>query len=319
MQYWRDDAQRVQDFFMRFGVSISDEYSGILSVGYDKSQVAVYLIAKIEKAIAICDFLDSLASENNEDVDKIKIFHLISHAEIAMNTFSKNGSGAELIDQFFKPVDDKLQYTLRLVFNPKVMKKLSDLNHNISASRVLYKMRCEYAHQGNFTGKVFLPDESKSKDGDWYSFCFDWDIRGQCPMQVSAQTKLTYTEFLTIYFSALKHHFEIWSSSNRFLIPELKDKKELEIFLEIKCASCFKKFEICDKERNHLCFCSNECRAQGRRFSDEKSMRARMVRVTWHAKNREKVRGAALKSYHKHKKLNGQPVGRPKKVVDTSD
>ncbi len=204
---WQDDSSRIEEFFKRFGVEMSQSYNNLFNLDYDFIQPAIYLIGKIEKVIEVCDFLNSLAKNNHDDVDKIKIFYLVSHAEIIINTFTANSAGmnkSDLVDSFFEPVKDKLQYTLQLTSEDT--NKLSKMNQQITPSRILYKLRNEYAHQGNFTGKIFklLTDEEKVSN----LFSFDWDIPKAQPLDVCGLTRLTYDQFLHIYFSAFKWHFE---------------------------------------------------------------------------------------------------------------
>lgn len=97
-------------------------------------------------------------------------------------------------------------------------------------------------------------------------------------------------------------------------MPEITEP--LEIIFSIKCAHCFTEIIPHDKEREHFAFCSDTCRMGGRLFPDEKHMLRVKRRKEWYRKNKEKVRAASLRSYHKHKKLTGNPVGRPRKVVD---
>lgn len=210
---WREDTPRIEEFFRRFGVEINQLYKKLFDLDYDYIQPIIYLIGKIEKVMEVCDFLDTLAKNNHDDVDKIKIFQLISHAEIAINTFSTKTASmnkGDLVDSFFEPVKDKLQYSLQLSSDDT--NKLSKIKQQVTPSRILYKLRNEYAHQGNFTGKVFKSetDEGKVLNG----FSFDWDIPKAQPIDVSGLTRLTYAQFLKIYFSAFKWHLEDYIRKN---------------------------------------------------------------------------------------------------------
>lgn len=209
---WQGDVSRVENFFRRFNIEIRDIYNNIFTLDYDRIQSVMYLIGKIEKMVAICDFLDTLAENNKADVDKIKIFQLVSHSEIAMNTFNTSPTNITkgcLIDKFFEPVKDRLQYTLRLSIDDT--NSLSKIKQITSASRILYKLRNEYAHQGNYTSKVF---KSNVVSKNTYNcFSFDWDLGKGQTVFVDAETNLTYYEFLDIYFSALKKHLENYTEN----------------------------------------------------------------------------------------------------------
>lgn len=201
---WQDGNEESKDFFLRFGVEIDCLVLGVFDLGYDDIQPVAYLIAKLRKMISICDFLDSRAVEHNEDVDKIKIFHLIQLAEVAISDlYGATGNNAVKIDRFFTPVVSRLQYSLRLAISDT--NQLSKQDQDTSPSQILYKLRCEYAHQAQFTGKVFKRDSAE--EYVYYGFSFDWDLpvtRSQ--INVHAETKLTYNEFLNIYFTAFKDH-----------------------------------------------------------------------------------------------------------------
>ena len=151
--------------------------------------------------ISVCDFLDTLAENKDENVDKSKIFYLISHSEIIMNNLrlaTQKTRKAELVNNFFAPVIDQLQqYTFKLTIRDA--NKLRKMKQETSASRILYKIRNEYVHQGNFVGKVFKIDSTEWKDQD---FSFDWDIPNDQPLSVYGKTNLMYSQFLKIYFSA---------------------------------------------------------------------------------------------------------------------
>ncbi|MFA5158588.1 MAG: hypothetical protein WC451_05400 [Patescibacteria group bacterium] len=207
LNMWQADLPRIQLFFKRFGIEIEAVYHSLFSLDYDYIQPVIYLIGKIEKIMEVCDFLDTLAKNNHDDVDKIKIFQLVSHAEIAINTFSANTASmnkGDLVDAFFEPVKDKLQYTLQLSIDDT--KKLSKINQQITSSRILYKLRNEYAHQGNFIGKIFKLETDEKKVSNLFSF--DWGIPKAQPIEVCGLTRLTYAQFLNIYFLTFQWHFE---------------------------------------------------------------------------------------------------------------
>ena len=201
---WKSETEDVKNFFSRFDIDIKHSYKKLFSLNYDKVQSVIYLIGKIQKVMAVCDFLDDLAKQK-QDVDKIKIFYLISHTEIAMNTFSHGGNKADLVKKYFNPVMDKLECSLRLSIESQGLVSTEKIGS--SADVILYKLRNEYVHQGNFTGKIF---HSESEDNKAYKlFTFDWDLQGKGnTINVTGETKLTYNQFLNIYFFAFRYHLE---------------------------------------------------------------------------------------------------------------
>jgi len=210
---WQGAVEEIKSFFLRFGVEIDCQGLGLFDLDYEDIQPAAYLIAKLRKIISICDFLDSRAKEHNEDVDKIKIFHLISHAEIVMNVLcDATRNNAEKVDDFFVPVDSQLQHSLCLTISDN--SQLTSQGQVTSSSRILYKLRCEYAHQGNFTGKVFRRDSAE--DHVYNYFAFYWDLPGsRTKVFASAETNLTYYDFLNIYFTAFKNHLAKYISKRK--------------------------------------------------------------------------------------------------------
>lgn len=213
MEGWKNNAAVVQDFFNRFSIDIKETYIKLCKLLYNKQQPVMYLFGKIEKMIAICDFLDTLATNNHADVDKIKIFQLISHSEIIMNNLGLHSTDTKKVDlivSFFEPVKDKLQHGLRLAIEHT--NSLTENHQDASSARILFKLRNEYAHQGNFTGKVFL--SGTMEDRVYNSFSFDWDMPKTKPVNVCAITNLTYNNFLNIYFFAFKIHLESYISKS---------------------------------------------------------------------------------------------------------
>lgn len=200
---------KYKTFFARFDIDISLSYGTILKMEYGRLQPIAYLFAKIERMIAVCDFLGQLAQEQHADVDKSKIFQLISHAEIAMNTlFPVTNLGKnEIVKKYFEPVKSQLEYTFRLSIEDT--NKLSKKGQDTSAANILYKLRNEYAHQGDFTGRIF--SKENGEDGIYTGFGFGWDYRkGNELIPVNGETNLTYSHFLNIYFSAFEAHLKTY-------------------------------------------------------------------------------------------------------------
>ncbi len=194
---WKEDKNKIVLFFQRFNIDISNLYDHIMSIDYDSMQVLCYLLSKIDKAIKICDFLDDLEKNNHEDVDVIKIYMLISHAEITSKSLKQNGTKVELVRKFFNPVESDLKYKI-------IPNYLADtkIQGDINFVDLLYKIRCQYTHEGNYTGRIF----KRNEDNNPLLFLFkdkEKDLSGICG--------ITYKEFLNIYMKALIENIKIFS------------------------------------------------------------------------------------------------------------
>lgn len=203
---WRSDVDGITNFFAEYGVDFKATYEQLLDLTYDDIQPVRYLLGKMQKAIGVCKYLDDLAQKNGEDVDKIKLFQLISHAEIAMKVLDGvSSTNNKRVDEYFEPVASKLRYRLRLGIADT--NALSKLGEDTSAPSILYKLRCEYAHQGNYLGSLFRTPSSVK--GVYKLSSFEWDLKTAKSRElrrVSMETNLTYDEFMHLYFVALKEH-----------------------------------------------------------------------------------------------------------------
>ncbi len=167
-------------------------------------QVICYLLSKVEKAIQICDSLDTLEKKEHADVDVIKVYLLVSHAEIVMNNMGIEDTKIEMVKKFFDPMIGKygLNYKISLGNTEDVMEDMG----SISAPEILYKIRGEYAHEGNYTEKMF----KKSGDDCSNQFKFrsnEKDVFGECD--------LTYQEFLNMFMDALVENIKTFSNYKR--------------------------------------------------------------------------------------------------------
>lgn len=200
---WKDDKNEIVKFFSRFDLDFTDIYDHITSLDYDKMQVICYLLSKVKKAIQICDFLDGLKKKEHADVDVIKIYLLISHAEIAMNNFKIEGTKIEMVKKFFDPVVDKCGLNYKIKISPGNTEDVMEDVRGMLAPEILYKIRCEYTHEGNYTGKIFkdpgddCPNQLRFRSNDK-------DVFGEC--------NLTYQEFLNIFMDALVENIKIFSN-----------------------------------------------------------------------------------------------------------
>lgn len=194
---WRNDENEIILFFKRFNLDVRDVYRHVTSIDYDRMQAICYLLSKIDKAIKICDFLDILADNNNEDVDVIKIYMLISHAEITSRSLGENGVKIELVRRFFNPVEADLKY--KIVPNISPDRKTLAMNF----ADILYKIRCEYTHEGNYTGRIFKRDEDNAD-----SLLIRFKDNGK---ELFGECGIVYKDFLEIYMRALIANIRIFS------------------------------------------------------------------------------------------------------------
>jgi len=202
IQGWKNDQDEVVTFFERFNLDVRKQYRYLTTIEYDRMQVVCYLLAKIRRAIKICDFLDTLEKDNYEDVDMVKLYLLISHAEITTRSLEQKGKDQELVEKFFSPVESELKY--------KIMPSLSTrvANKNVSFAYILYKLRCEYTHEGNFTGKIFKKISHGSA-----TLLFPFKVNTET---LYGECELTYKEFLDIYMKALMKHVDTYSGLKAF-------------------------------------------------------------------------------------------------------
>lgn len=200
---WKNDKNEIVKFFNRFDLDVTNIYDHITSLDYDKMQIICYLLSKIRKAIQICDFLDILKKKEHADVDVIKIYLLISHAEIAMNNFQIEDRKIEMVKKFFNPVIDKYGLNYKIKISLGNTEDVMEDMGGMLASEILYKIRCEYTHEGNYTGKIFKdPGDDCSNQLRFKSN--DKDVFGEC--------SLTYQEFLNIFMDALVENIKIFSN-----------------------------------------------------------------------------------------------------------
>ena len=203
---WSQNQTEVERFFYRFDVNITDTYSRLLGVDYDHMQVVCYLISKIMLAVKLCDYLDLLKRDEHRDVDVIKIYLLISHAEITMNNLGFLGVKKDMVKDYFNPVHDehRLKYMIKLSLTSM------EEGGSLDFAGILYKIRNQYTHKGDYTGRIF-----KDKSGDAINM-FDFsdgskNIYGECD--------LTYMEFMNIYLKALRAHIDSFIKPKSQKIP----------------------------------------------------------------------------------------------------
>lgn len=195
---WKNDKEEIIKFFSRFDLDASVLYDNVMELDYDRMQTICYLLSKIDKAIKICDFLDTLERDNHEDVDVIKIYVLISHAEITSRSFQVKGTKIELVKKFFEPVKKELKYRIIPSLSPD--RKTPDLDF----ADILYKIRCEYTHEGNYTGRIFKRDDDNPKSYLLIRFKDGNE-------ELFGDSGITYKDFLNIYMKALTENIKFFA------------------------------------------------------------------------------------------------------------
>jgi hypothetical protein len=210
LAHWKSEIEDIARFFNQFGVDFKSTYEKLFELPYDDIQPVIYLLGKMQKMAGICAYLNERAEKHHEDVDKIKLFHLISHAEIAMKVLGGvKSTNAKRVEEYFQPVRLKLCYRLRLSSSISDTHTLNELGEDITAPSILYKLRCEYAHQGNYLGRIFRKQHSDEK-----TYCmssFEWDLKVGKDRElrsVDMETNFTFDEFIQIYFEALREHID---------------------------------------------------------------------------------------------------------------
>lgn len=199
---WKSNKKDVVSFFNQFEVETNTIYEHITNIDYNRMQIICYLLSKIKKVIKICEFLDNLEKNDHEDVDVIKIFLLISHAEITMRNFGEKETKLKLVKKFFEPINSDLKCrikptSLTIMKNPSIVDFID----------VLYKIRCQYAHEGEYIGRIF-----KENKDDKYSNIFPFkDNMKQDKDWFFGECGITYLEFLKLYIQALVENIKIFS------------------------------------------------------------------------------------------------------------
>lgn len=197
---WKNDGPGIVSFFNKYSLNIGNVYDHIVGIEYERMQVICYLLSKIMRVMKICDFLDRLAETENDDVDVTKIFLLIAHAEITMSNFGHKGKKQNLVDLYFAPVKERYQLKYKIMVSINSIAKTG----NLSFADILYKIRCEYVHEGNYTGRIF-----KLKGDGNYTLMSQFKHNKDDSF---GEYNVTYQEFMTIYMDALIENIKIYSN-----------------------------------------------------------------------------------------------------------
>ncbi len=184
---WMNDKSS-KDMFKRFNINFENKFNEIIKLEYEKQQKIFLLISKIKKCIAICDFLDLQRKKKKWDVDKVKIFHLVSHAAIIGKL--NNPTLDKTLEIFFAPVQNKINVNIYPSLDRKKDKSFTGVE-------ILLKIRHEYVHEGTSIGGFF------STNGDLVFSCFYKNKKKNFSC-----CKLTYEKFLNIFFEAFEIHLD---------------------------------------------------------------------------------------------------------------
>jgi len=196
---WKKRKEDFVKFFQKYKADISKIYDQLLSLEYNDMQPAIYTLAKIKRIIELCNYLEEQQRTKNDDNDKFKIFLLTSHSEIAARLIAKpNRSSQALVNKFFKSVKKKENLN-------NLIKGIYNAASELQAADTLYAIRNEYAHQGNFTGKIFQPAD---EDDDYTNcmYCLSKiNETDEKVMHISIEFTIKYEKFLEIYCKALQN------------------------------------------------------------------------------------------------------------------
>ena len=117
--------------------------------------------------------------------------------KMSLEGVGERGKGLSLVEKFFDPVKSDLEYKIKPTLPP------SGSTSNLSFAKILYGIRCEYAHKGNYLGKIFKIDEDKIE-----YLLFDFKINNK---YFCGECSLTYKEFINIYMEALVENIKTFS------------------------------------------------------------------------------------------------------------
>ena len=202
-QRWRNNqynsfdkewADKWQDCFPEK----NDLKDKIIKLKYDNFYDVNNAFAKLNKALQICTFLHELSKlKPPQDTEKIIITTLVSCAEAVYRINKPNENINEnLIKGFFKPVESSINYKIRGHVGDIPYKK------TFRAIEILYLIRNDYIHNGNFTGKFFRNDNSENyayNSGDFY---FSEKENKVKLILAESECCLTYKEFKKIFLEA---------------------------------------------------------------------------------------------------------------------
>jgi hypothetical protein len=110
-----------------------------------------------------------------------------------------------LVEKFFEPVRDDLQY--------KIKGSLGNMPYEtvFSSSEVLYLIRNDYIHNGNFVGLFFKGDATEEGIPNGGTFWYANKNDKTRLVLADSECKLTYDEFLKIFTKAFEENIKLYS------------------------------------------------------------------------------------------------------------
>lgn len=182
----------------------------ILKLKYDNFYDVNNAFGKLNKALLICDFLYELKkAKPPQDPEKIIIMTLISCAEAIYRINNPNeGISENLIKGFFKPVNSDIDYKIRGHVGKLPYKKVFD------AVEVLYLVRNDYIHNGNFTGRFFRNNNSESYAYEQGTFYYSEKENKAELILANSECCLTYEQFSDIFLKVFIENIEEYCSNN---------------------------------------------------------------------------------------------------------
>lgn len=181
----------------------------IVKLEYDIFYHVNNAFGKLDKALQICDFLHKLSkSKPPQDTEKIIVTTLVSCAEAVYRINKPNETVNEnLVKGFFKPVRSRIDYKIRGHSGKLPYKKTFD------AVEVLYLIRSDYIHNGNFTGIFFRNTDAENHVYNIGNFFYS-EKGGKTKFILSSfECSLTYHNFLSIFLEAFIKNIEKYCSN----------------------------------------------------------------------------------------------------------
>ncbi|MBI2463552.1 hypothetical protein HYV57_01200 [Candidatus Peregrinibacteria bacterium] len=176
----------------------------ILKLQYDNFYCVNNAFGKLDKALSICDFLYQLTkSKPPQDTEKIIITTLVSCAE-AVYRINKPDElvNENLVKGFFNPVKEQLNYKIRGHVGEMLYQKVFE------PAEILYLVRNDYIHNGNFTGRFFRRPTSKTYFYNSGCFYFSTKESKTNFILANSECSLTYKDFLNIFLEAFIKNIE---------------------------------------------------------------------------------------------------------------
>ncbi len=179
----------------------------IIKLKYDNFSDVNRAFGKLDKALQICNFLHKLSkSKPPQDTEKIIITIFVSCAEAVYRINKPNESMSEnLIKGFFKPVKSDINHKIR-----GHVEKLPNLPYEkvFDAVEILYLLRNDYIHNGNFIGIFFRDDNVENCIYNIGNFDFSETKNKTKLISAESECCLTYKQFLTIFLKAFIKNIE---------------------------------------------------------------------------------------------------------------